>query len=83
MNAAASGAKRYSCFTNSKPPSFLPFLLHKLFVTGVASSILLPTRRVGEPINATDFAVSLYAQIKLTLMGFHPRLFTLYPFGVL
>ena len=76
MNAAVSGAKRYSCFTNSKPPSFLPFLLHKLFATGIASPILLPTRLVAEPINATDFAVSRYAQIKLTLMGCNPRVQT-------
>ena len=73
MNAAAFGVKRYSCFTNSKPPSFLPFLLHKLFVTGVASSILSLIRRVGEPTNATNFAVSRYAQIKLTLMGLRTR----------
>ena len=69
MNAAAFGVKRYSCFTNSKPPSFLHFLLHKFFVTGVVSPILSPRRRVAEPINATDFAVSRHAQSKLTLMG--------------
>jgi hypothetical protein len=72
MNAAASGAKRYSCFINSKPPSFLPSLLHKLFVNGGVSSIASPTRRVGEPVNATDFKVSRYATIKLTLMGQRP-----------
>jgi hypothetical protein len=61
MNAAASGAKRYSCFTNSKPPSFLRFRLHRRFATGIASAIILPKRPVGEPTNATDLAVSRYA----------------------
>jgi len=72
MNVAASGAKRYSCSTNSKPPSFLLFPWHIHFETGIVLLIPLPKRRVAEYTSATDFKLSGYRQIKLTLMGQRP-----------
>jgi len=73
MIVAASGAKRYSCFTNSRPPSFLPFPWLRRLANGGRLPPHSPKHRAAELINVTGFTTSIHATIKLTLMGQRPR----------
>jgi hypothetical protein len=78
MSAVAAGAKRYSCFTNSKPPSFRLFPFPKFFGIGAASPIRLPRLHAAAPTNVANFTLCRYAKIKLMLMGLPPTAYMIH-----